>query len=257
MECEQQGAAVAATGKGTAEMGAAARGAAASATTGGNMGGAAPCTHLLHPPAALPPPLVPPPAAPAFSPRDPPQQARTASSPRLASPHPYYFDLNIIAAPPIPSCLLLPACHPAVKHSMAREWQQQQYQQGTTSTGESTEPFSCGAFLVPLLSFSSELYVPSTLAPFPSASSRRLLSSHTLLRRCLTSRHVNGGMGGITGEVKSFDFFLWIGLAFPHILSLPLAAVPLPIPPSATHLPLHPTSLCDLPTHVTHQQPPA
>ncbi|CAI5945005.1 unnamed protein product [Closterium sp. NIES-64] len=126
MECEQQGAAVAATGKGTAEMGAAARGAAASATTGGNMGGAAPCTHLLHPPAALPPPLVPPPAAPAFSPRDPPQ-----------------------------------------------------------------------------------LYVPSTLAPFPSASSRRLLSSHTLLRCCLTSRHVNGGMGGITGEVKSFDFFLW------------------------------------------------
>ncbi|CAI5496277.1 unnamed protein product [Closterium sp. Naga37s-1] len=37
--------------------------------------------------------------------------------------------------------------------------------------------------------------------------------------------------------------------ALPHILSLPLAALPLRIPPSATHIPLQPTSLCDLPPH--------
>ncbi|CAI5512702.1 unnamed protein product [Closterium sp. Naga37s-1] len=40
----------------------------------------------------------------------------------------------------------------------------------------------------------------------------------------------------------------------PH--PLPLAALLPPIPPSATHVPLQPTSLCDLPPHVTHQQPP-
>ncbi|CAI5525590.1 unnamed protein product [Closterium sp. Naga37s-1] len=50
MECEQQGAAEAATGKGTAEMGVAARGAAASATTGGNS-----ALHPSSPPDCCPP----------------------------------------------------------------------------------------------------------------------------------------------------------------------------------------------------------
>ncbi|CAI7891219.1 unnamed protein product [Closterium sp. NIES-53] len=50
MECEQQGAAEAATGKGTAEMGVAARGAAAIATTGGNS-----ALHPSSPPDCCPP----------------------------------------------------------------------------------------------------------------------------------------------------------------------------------------------------------
>ncbi|CAI5467792.1 unnamed protein product [Closterium sp. Yama58-4] len=54
---------------------------------------------------------------------------------------------------------------------------QQQYQQGTTSKGESTEPFFPSCPSSPQSSFFF----------FPSASSRRLLSSHTLLRRRLTT----------------------------------------------------------------------